>query len=252
MADELDRLVAVLSPRTGDRFFFLGDLVDKGPDSLGVLARVRDLLARFPGSLVVCGNHEESALRLNAKAQKAGSWAGINKATKEPWLTQATAGDFAFMATFPLFARPFPNKDSILVHGGLFPAFFDKHPLPDLSPNWHKGGGKQMDRARRFLRIRHIHRETGDMVTLGAESQDTLHWSEWWDGREGVAFFGHDPQRSGEPLVRQWAIGMDTGAVFGGRLTAAVLTDGPRPVDFVAVEAAGAFAQWLDASSEED
>lgn len=252
MADELDRLVTALAPVTGDRFLFLGDLVDKGPESLGVVRRVRDLAARFPGSFSICGNHEESAIRLNVKATKAGTWTGIAKAEKESWLTQATQDDFAFLASLPLYARPFENKGTLLVHGGLYPAYFDKYPgLPELSEGWHKGGGKQLDRARRFLRVRHVHRETGDMVTCGEEGVGTRPWTDWYDGREGLVFYGHQPQRSGEPLVGPHSVGLDTAAVLGGRLTAAVLSPLGVVSEMVSVPAHAKFSEWLEDTTEE-
>jgi diadenosine tetraphosphatase ApaH/serine/threonine PP2A family protein phosphatase len=250
MADELDRLVTALAPVTGDRFLFLGDLVDKGPESLGVLRRIRDLMARFPGSFSICGNHEESAIRLNVKALKAGTWTGIGKAEKETWLTQATAEDFAFLASFPLYARPFGDRSVLMVHGGLFPAYFEHYSgLPILTPWWQTEKGKQMDRARRFLRVRHVS-ATGDMVTLGEEGETTRPWTDWYDGREGTVFYGHAPQRSGEPLVRPHSVGLDTGAVFGGRLTAAVLSPATE-VRMVSVPAHGGFSKWLEDASEE-
>lgn len=255
MSDELSRLVRDLKPVDGDRFLFLGDLVDKGPDSLGALRQVRDLIASYAGSLSICGNHEESALRLKAKADKAGTWAGIAKAEKEKWLTDATADDFAFMSTLALYARPFGDRGSLMVHGGLFPAYYDKYPgLPELSPEWHKGGGRQMDRARRLLRVRHVHRETGEMVSLGDEGEQTRPWVDWYDGREGLVFYGHEPQRSGSILASRHAIGVDTGAVFGGYLTAVVLTEAPTAtkvcLDVVAVKASQSYAQWLETSEE--
>lgn len=251
MADELRRLVHELKPVSGDRFMFLGDLVDKGPESLDVIAIVQGLMAAHPGSGSLCGNHEASALALEAKATKAGTWAGIAKAAKEPWMMKAASDDFEFLSTLPLYIRPFANKDTLLVHGGLFPAYFDKYSgLPELSDNWHKGGGKQMDRARRFLRVRHVHRVTGDMVTLGDESAETQPWAEWYDGREGFVFYGHEPQRSGVPLWKRTSMGLDTGAVFGGRLTAAVLSPLGPVVDLISVQAHAKFAEWLETSEE--
>ncbi|MCA9656860.1 MAG: metallophosphoesterase [Myxococcales bacterium] len=46
---ELDALLVELEPRAGDRFVFVGDIVDRGPDSVGVVRRVRELCARYPG-----------------------------------------------------------------------------------------------------------------------------------------------------------------------------------------------------------
>lgn len=40
------------------RVFFLGDLVDRGPDSCGVLRLASDTLQRWPGSRLILGNHD--------------------------------------------------------------------------------------------------------------------------------------------------------------------------------------------------
>ena len=237
MLPELVELVGLLSPEKGDRFAFLGDLVDKGPDSLGVVDFVRGLLRDFPDSVVIAGNHEESALRLWDKAQKAGSWDEIRKVDKEPWLRSLDSERVEWLRSLPLFVRLEPGI--LLVHGGLFPAFFDSYAaLPSASPeDWHKGGGKVVDRMRRMLRIRHVYKAgtlndkgkdvSGQMVELGHEGDATRPWGDWYDGREGFVFYGHSPQRNGLPAFHSHAMGLDTGAVFGGRLTAAIVDQKP-------------------------
>jgi hypothetical protein len=89
---------------------------------------------------------------------------------------------------------------------------------------WQRGGGKYVGRARRFQYVRYINPETGDMLPLGQETEDTPHWSDLYDGSEGLAFYGHVPQMSGQPRVSKHAIGLDTAVVAGRNLTAAVLT----------------------------
>jgi hypothetical protein len=247
LLDELMQLVHELDPQGGDRFAFLGDLVDKGPDSLGVLRYVRSLVMTFSGSVCIAGNHEESALRLKVKADKAETWEGLRKAEKEPWLLEANDDDYAFLRSLPLIARPLPGV--ILVHGGMFPAFFERHEqIGDVPVEWHRGGGKRMNRMRRFLRIRHIHRETGAMVALGDEGEDTQPWQDWYDGREGFAFYGHAPQKGGEVARSKYAIGVDTGAVFGANLTAAIIRPGMPFYDpgIMSVPAARAYCDWLE------
>ena len=261
MLPELESLVGLLRPQEGDRFALLGDLVDKGPDSIGVVDYVRKLVGAFPGSTVIAGNHEESALRLYDKAQKAGNWDGIRKVDKEPWLRDLDSDRAEWIRSLPLFARlvDYPYH-VMLVHGGLFPAYFDHYDaFPSDSPeDWHKGGGKLVDRMRRILRIRHVYNPgalsdkgkdvSGQMVELGNEGPSTQRWADWYDGREGFVFFGHDPSRSGEPIRYSHAVGMDTGAVFGGRLTAAILEDGsdPSSVRFASVPGRPIVA-WLEA-----
>jgi len=232
MSDTLAELHRKLEPRTGDRFAFLGDYVDKGPKSLEALHMVRMLVSQYPGSVAICGNHEDSAMRLYAKAQEQGSWDGLHKADKEPWLKSMSQSDYDWLRTLPLVARPLDGV--ILVHGGMFPAYFEKHgEIGNVPTDWHKGGGKRMDRMRRFLRVRHVYKPgalskkgkpvDGQMVSLGDEGESTQNWAEWYDGREGFAFYGHAPQRDGLPLAHDHALGLDTGAVFGGKLTAFVL-----------------------------
>lgn len=57
----LDRLLARLPPLTvEDTLVFLGDYVDRGPDSKGVLEKVRAVAAKGPARVVTLrGNHED-------------------------------------------------------------------------------------------------------------------------------------------------------------------------------------------------
>ena len=221
--DELGALVEKLSPKTGDVFVFLGDLVDKGPYSLEVVRYVRNLMERFPGSVCIAGNHEEKAIRLYMKAIEKHDPSILPE--DEPWMREATAGEIAYLATFPLVHR-MPEHGAIAVHGGFFPKFFADHPEGighNLPAMWHKGGGKKMDRMRRFLRVRTVS-PAGEMVALGDETPECRQWSEVYDGREGFAFYGHEP--FDEVREDRHAMGLDTSCVFGGKLTAAVVRTG--------------------------
>jgi hypothetical protein len=223
---ELDALLLVLAPREGDRFCFLGDLVDRGPDSVGVVRRVRELLARYSGSVCISGNHEEKTLRYREKGRALRAWAA-----------GASDEDWAFLASLPLVHRV-EDLGVVMVHGGFFPRFFEHHgALGEVPGTWRTDRGKRGDRLRRFLRIRSVD-EAGDMVTAGEESPNTEHWSTRYDGREGYCFFGHDPQLyPAKPLRTPHAMGLDTGCCFGGALTAAVIAKGnaPREAEVVSV-----------------
>ncbi len=66
----LDALLARIAddhaarPRAEGRLVFLGDLIDRGPDSAGVIARVRQLQAQGTWRIdALMGNHEESFVR---------------------------------------------------------------------------------------------------------------------------------------------------------------------------------------------
>ena len=81
--DLLDDLVARIEddlrarPAADAALVFLGDLIDRGPDSAGVIERVRTLA--FPGKVVtLLGNHEEMLLRvLAAQPGMAHDWLGF-------------------------------------------------------------------------------------------------------------------------------------------------------------------------------
>src|SRR5450755_2952250 len=54
---ELETLLDRITFGSGDRLVFVGDLVARGPDSLGVLD-----VARRTGAIIVRGNHEQKLL----------------------------------------------------------------------------------------------------------------------------------------------------------------------------------------------
>lgn len=234
--EELDELLALLDLRAGDRLLLVGDLVDRGPDSVGVVRRARELLARLPGSQVVAGNHEELVLRHRETGRR----------PLPAWAAGMRDEDWAFLDGLPLVVG-LPEHDAVVVHGGFFPAFFQKHlRVGAVGPGWRKEKSKRADRQRRFLRVRHVAADTGQMVALGAERPGDPHWSAVYDGCEGHAFFGHDPQLAPpEPLRAPRATGLDTGCCFGGRLTAAVLEPGvaPAAARYVSVAARARYAE---------
>jgi hypothetical protein len=237
--EELDELLALVDLRHDDRVFLVGDLVDRGPDSVGAVRRARELLARYPGSAVVCGNHEEKALRLRERGRELPGWA-----------PGASDDDWAFLDALPLVVGV-PDLDAVVVHGGFFPAFFRSHArVGAVGPGWRQEKGKRADRQRRFLRVRRVN-AAGQMVALGEEGPDDPHWSTLYDGREGVCFFGHDPQLAPPaPLRAPHALGLDTGCCFGGRLTAAVVDGDARAPVLVSVAARARYAEPRLALSE--
>ncbi|MCW3845618.1 serine/threonine protein phosphatase [Sphingomonas sp. LB-2] len=68
-ADLLDQLLAMIDEDNiargpaKIRLIFLGDLIDRGPDSKGVVERLMDVKARHPETHILLGNHEEVFLQ---------------------------------------------------------------------------------------------------------------------------------------------------------------------------------------------
>jgi bis(5'-nucleosyl)-tetraphosphatase (symmetrical) len=107
-AELLDLLQAAGYDRTQHRLAFVGDLINRGPDSRRVLE-----LARTHEALVVVGNHEDALL--------AGSTGGTLDRVRtqlgrdlDDWLS--------WLRTLPLFLRlPDGDAGAILVHAGIAP-----------------------------------------------------------------------------------------------------------------------------------
>lgn len=94
---ELDLLLAKVCYTPGDRLIFLGDLINKGPASLAVLQRVKEL-----GAEVILGNHE-LALLLE-----------IEQGAKPKFPREY----IEWMRSWPSYID---TKDFLVVHGGLIP-----------------------------------------------------------------------------------------------------------------------------------
>jgi bis(5'-nucleosyl)-tetraphosphatase (symmetrical) len=196
--EELDELLRVVELRPGfDRLVFVGDLIDRGPDSVGVVRRARELRARS-----VLGNHEEKHLRW----ARAGSPHAAPRATAGGRLSPA---DLAWLEALPPWLRL--DGGWAVVHGGFTPA----RPLAG-------------QRKGEVVRLRLVD-DRGDMVvaTRGAPPEGAAPWATRWRGPESVVY-GHqvhdlDAPRVDEPAAGVRCVGLDTGCCYGGRLSALLL-----------------------------
>lgn len=189
---ELEWLLELVRFGTGDRLVFVGDLVARGPDSLGVLA-----LAREKGAVVVRGNHEERVLRERASSR---ARAPRGEDSSRPHRAIADAlrpEDWVLLETSPLFLR-LPEHGLTVVHAGVDPS----RSLEDQEPAT-------------LLNVRHARDAEGGKVLWGAA----------YTGPEQLVF-GHNAVEKLQ--LHPFATGLDTGCVYGGRLTALVLDEDER------------------------
>ena len=191
-AAELNDLLERLALASGDRVILVGDLLDKGPDPVKVLDTLRDV-----GGRSVLGNHDV-AVRDHGRARL-----GIAPADREPAPYVVTCLDrlaaagrleeaVALCASLPLHLR---GDGFVVVHGG-----FDPERGPDGTPE----------------RLAVTLREFPPGVP-GAPR-----WWTRWPGPETVVF-GHDARQGllrHEVDGRPRCIGLDSGLVYGGRLSA--------------------------------
>ncbi len=96
---------------THDRLWFVGDLVNRGPDSLAVLRYIKDLGS---AAVTVLGNHDLHLLAI---------WAGVTKAHQKDTLDEVlSAPDCNELLTWLRFRSMIHQENGFLmVHAGLLP-----------------------------------------------------------------------------------------------------------------------------------
>ncbi|HEY0421277.1 MAG TPA: metallophosphoesterase, partial [Acetobacteraceae bacterium] len=200
----LDRLVMLHThiaddlaarPVAAPLLLHLGDYIDRGPDSAGVVA----LLAAgdpLPMPTVnLLGNHERTMLEalatlgpaatdwmISGGREALASWGGDPDAPRATWPAAIPTSHLDFLQTLTLTHQ---DGGYLFVHAGLRPGI----PLHQQTPQ--------------------------DLVSI----RNAFLYSDADFG--AVVVHGHTPKST--PTLRPNRIGLDTGAVFGGPLTCAVL-----------------------------
>jgi diadenosine tetraphosphatase ApaH/serine/threonine PP2A family protein phosphatase len=229
---ELQALWQKLPLDKAQEIIFLGDLIDKGPQSTAVLDFVLAMQEQYP-IVLIQGNHELKALKRAAK----------NLSLEfEPSQARLRLIESAL----PYY--PFAEGKYLAVHAGIYPAFWEhctQLPLLDTQSDWPR---KLQDRIQRFGICRYVN-PAGNIVALGSETEADVFWAERYLGQAGTIFFGHQPYLTGVQNFAH-ALGMDTGCVFGGQLTAALVSDSGQ-INWLQEPARQAYAEnWFQ--SDED
>ena len=197
-------LTAIRPDPLQDTLVFLGDYIDRGPESSQVLSALINLQGSSRNLIALMGNHEQMLLNYLA---------GLDQ---ELYLS---AGGIETLESYGIV-----NFGDIWTQTILPPDHLDF--LHSLRPYWEDD--------------QHIYVHAGlePGVHLTQQSTDWLFW-----GREGFidsdydfgkrVIYGHTPWQA--PRVEANKIGIDTGAVYGGRLTCLVLPE----MEFVSVETVG-------------
>lgn len=179
----------------GRTVYFVGDLVDRGPDIVGVvrlaMGMVRDGTARC-----VLGNHEEKLLRVLQ-----GRDVQVTNGLAET-LRQLDGCDEVFRSELTTFIRGLVSH-AVLDDGRLVVAHAG---MPERLQ------GRSSGRVRAFALYGNT---TGETDELGHPVRTP--WAEDYRGRATVVY-GHTPVP--EPAWVNNTICLDTGCVFGGHLTA--------------------------------
>ncbi|XP_038059450.1 bis(5'-nucleosyl)-tetraphosphatase PrpE [asymmetrical]-like [Patiria miniata] len=214
--DELQELLQKVEIGTGNSniiTIFVGDLINKGPKNREVLALVRRL-----GAYSVRGNHDQKCL-----AQMALLREGKTVSRKYQWLRILTDEDYRQLMELP-YSISLPSLQSIVVHACLVPGI----PITSQDPV-HLMIMRNLVKQNFRTEGTSTGRDTQPLYRPSQSPTAGEPWASLWPGPDHV-YFGHDAVRG---LQRyEYATGLDTGCVYGRRLTGAFLTGEKQIVQF--------------------
>jgi hypothetical protein len=187
-----DLLERVRFVEGSDRLVLVGDLLVRGPDVHGTLALIRRL-----GGRAARGNHEAKLLGWRLRKKSLGP-------DHERVARALSRDEWSFLQELPLWID-LPEHGLRVVHAGVVPGV----PIARV-PTEALIKMRTLDARGRW----------SDDADGGAL------WGSLYTGPPHVVF-GHYARA--EPQLHPWATGLDTGCVYGGKLTALVLAEG-QPV----------------------
>jgi serine/threonine protein phosphatase 1 len=205
----LEELLATIPHGEGDRFVFVGDYVDRGPDSKGVVDRLIEFARERPCTFLL-GNHESMFLDFLG-------WRRPEYFAGDAFLMN---GGDRTLASYGYFDLDEPTQENFE-----FPKehedFYRTLRLHRLDGDYlfvHAGIGRDLlDEVDAQYAVRRAHPED---LLWDRTSIDLPH-------KLGVTIvYGHTPAADFEVRWNTpFSIGIDTGAVYGGHLTAIRLPD---------------------------
>ena len=217
--DELKALINQLELNPNDSLFFIGDLINKGPDSVGVVQYLYALSKTYSISLIL-GNHEEKFLRYMQHKQTNSKALATMKITPDfELLAQNLKTDEIDFLKQSFYTYYLEQLNLVLVHGGI-----TKNCKVDLRINSPYNSEKRNSELELLTKTRFLD-SNGKFVSLGSENETTPFWADAYDGSYGMVVFGHTSFIQNSPRYFPHAIGIDTGCVYGGYLTALIFTD---------------------------
>ncbi|HZR80570.1 MAG TPA: metallophosphoesterase family protein [Candidatus Binatia bacterium] len=203
-AAELEVLLAAVDAGPADRIVFLGDYVDRGPASRQCIELLLDLRRRLRDTIFLRGNHEDMFL----------SFLGLDGDYGEVFLANGGAATLQSYGVDARGRRP-PSSAEVL----------DRIPeeqlafLTETTVLHHASGDYSF-----------VHAGVRPGAPLDEQRREDLLWirETFLSGDHGLPttiVFGHTPYRDVLFDVPR-KIGLDTGCVYGGRLSCLDLTHG--------------------------
>lgn len=226
------------------RIVFVGDLINRGPDSLKCLRLIRGMCDNGRCLGTVLGNHDLHLLAVAAGAGKLHRKDSISDILEAP-----DAGELIdWMRTRPLLIE---TDEAVFVHAGIPPAWSLKKARAyareveavlagdgwkdalaemygnDFNPESKNAGERLRAILNGFTRMRYLDRngrpDFGPKMAPREASKGAVPWFEFKRRVKKTICFGHWSTLG--LLVRNDLVAVDTGCLWGGSLTAVRLSD---------------------------
>jgi serine/threonine protein phosphatase 1 len=183
---------------------YLGDYVDRGQDSAGTVAHLLEGPPEGFEAVHLIGNHEAMMLEFLEDPESGGTWL-------------RNGGD-STLASYGVDLAETPDAGSRLRHLG--------RRFAEAVPTAHRRFLEGLARRHEEGGYLFVHAGVRPGVALDAQDPDDLIWIRYPFLQSKADFgkvvvHGHTPEP--EPVERDNRFGIDTGAVYGGHLTALVL-----------------------------
>ncbi len=205
---EFKALRAKVNPSSTDREIIVGDIIDRGPKSNELFCYVRENNIES-----LLGNHEYKYLRYkkhNDKFLETGKKIPMELSEEKLAVFNGfVSEDLEYLEKFPYFIK---IDNLTIVHAG-------------VTNNINLDTAKKKD-LEKLLWIRYL-KDDNIPLSLGKEDETSKFWSEYYDGSEGFIVYGHEPFK--EARVDKYSLGIDTGCVYGNKLSACVISDAKDP-----------------------
>ncbi|HUH67014.1 MAG TPA: metallophosphoesterase family protein [Syntrophales bacterium] len=192
----LERLISELDiDADRDILVFMGDYVDRGPDPKGVIDFIIDLKTNIKNVVCLSGNHEEMFLNycLDRRDEELYMANGGMRTLESYGFAREGTGELILPENnrefFSGLRTYYETDEYIFVHAGLRP-------------------GIPLDRQ-----------EREDLIWIRFEFINS------GDDFGKTVVYGHTPVSLDQPRIEKNKIGIDTGAVYGGKLTCVKLPD---------------------------
>jgi Calcineurin-like phosphoesterase len=190
---QLDALLDAVAPNSGDQLILLGDLVDRGRDSAGVLRRIIALKQTHDVQTVL-GNHEQMMLAAPESKDREALW-------------RINGGDATLRS-----------------YGGVFATLRN---IPE--DHWQFLQNDLVEYIETETHI-YVHACADPTLSMSEQSNFMLRWERFENIKRHksgkIIVCGHTPQTSGRPANLGYAICLDTNAYGGGKLTCMEMTRG--------------------------